>query len=151
MNDNFAIIITNIKNISSSDNLDEMFFLDVLNRLESLGYVAQKEDSWVIAFSAAKVENHIKNSCNTIAIPEGLLKAAIERVCGEVLFSLKQTGKLEEQFDLSVAVKQIQIGDTNTVFDVASVQSPEQRLNALINYLLKTGECEFACYRKLKW
>ena len=39
--------------------LDE-FLIDVISRLESLGYTVQDADSWMICFTAQKVENHIK-------------------------------------------------------------------------------------------
>ena len=55
-------------------------------------------------------------------------------------------------FDLTYAVKQIQTGDTNTVFGVGdSTMTPEQRLNNFINYLLSCCKAEYSAYRVLKW
>ena len=54
--------------------------------------------------------------------------------------------------DLSVAVKQIQTGDTNTVFGVGEGSlTPEQRLDNFINYLLSYGKSEFNSFRRLRW
>ena len=54
--------------------------------------------------------------------------------------------------DLDFAVKQIQEGDTNTVFATGEASlTPEQRLNNFLNYLLTHGRDEFSCYRRLRW
>ncbi len=54
--------------------------------------------------------------------------------------------------DLDFAVKQIQEGDTNTVFATGEgTLTPEQRLTAFLNYLLTHGRDEFSCYRSLRW
>lgn len=53
---------------------------------------------------------------------------------------------------VDVAVKQIQTGDTNTVFATGEGSlTAEQRLNAFLNYLLTYGRDEFSCYRKIRW
>lgn len=53
---------------------------------------------------------------------------------------------------LDMAVKQIQTGDTNTVFATGEGSStPEQRLNSFLNYLLTYGRDQFSCYRKIRW
>ena len=126
----------------------------VLLRLDSFGYTPSDNDSWMIAFSIQKVENHIKNSCNISAIPDGLKEVAVDRICGEFLFSKKQTGKLnaENGFDIEMAVKQVQAGDTNVTFAVGEgSETLETKLNKLISYLLNCGEGDFVCYRQLQW
>lgn len=146
-------IIQSIKALMTNSNLTDAFYESVLKRLETLGYtVNMVTDSWLIAFNIQKVESHIKNRCNTSSIPDGLLEVAIERVCGEFLFTKKQTGQLDGTFNLEVAVKQIQTGDTNVTFAIGEgSQTPEQRLNNLIAYLMAKGEGDFVCYRKVKW
>ncbi len=130
--------------------LDE-FLIDVISRLESLGYTVQDADSWMICFTAQKVENHIKSSCNTTLIPDDLYQAVVDEVCGEFLFSKKQSGQLTG-FDVSAAVKQVQTGDTNITFAIGQgSMTPEQRLDSLIAYLRTRGEGDFVCYRKIKW
>lgn len=146
------VVLTNIMTILVNSSLDEQFIELVLKRLESLGYTIQDGDGWMIGFSVQKVENHIKNSCNTTSVPDGLKYTAVDMVCGEFLFALKQTGKLNETFDLDAAVKQVQAGDTNVTFAIGDgSNTPEQRLNNLLAYLMTKGEGDFVCYRKIKW
>jgi hypothetical protein len=114
--------------------------------------VTTDSDDWLITFSMEKVTLKIQNQCNISSIPEGLYAAAVDMTCGEFLFVLKQTGKLNETFNLEVAIKQVQAGDTNVTFAVGDgTETPEQRLNSLINYLTTKGEGDFVCYRKFKW
>ena len=78
----------------------------------------------------------------------------MDRICGELLFSKKQTGKLnaENGFDIEVAIKQVQAGDTNVTFAVGEgSETLETKLNKLISYLMKLGEGDFICYRQLQW
>lgn len=145
-------VLTNIMAILGISSLDEQFIELVLKRLESLGYTIQEGDDWVIGFSTLKVENHIKNSCNTNSIPDGLKYIAVDMICGEFLLVLKSTGRLNEQFDLETAVKSVQAGDTNVTFAFGSgSQTPEQRLQYLLTYLMTKGEGDFVCYRRIKW
>lgn len=139
--------------LSGSGLFESSILLDVLNRLESLGYTLKETDDWMISFAAQKVENTIKNDCNVNSIPDGLKNVAVDMICGEFLYSLKNSGKLEG-FDLEVALKSVQAGDTTVTFAVGQGQSsktPEQRLDALFSYLITYGKGEFACYRKIKW
>lgn len=130
----------------------EIDVAEVKKRLEQLGYAAVDNEDIIILFSINKVTEHIKNSCNVSSIPEGLHYTAIDMICGEFLFALKQIGKLNETFDLEMAVKQIQEGDTSITFSIGDgSQTPEQRLNNLISYLMNNGEGDFVCYRKIRW
>lgn len=142
-------ILNKIKAVIGCD-IDERFIDLVIKRLESFGYTVQEADTWAIAFSIQKVENNIKNSCNTTVIPLGLESTAVDMVCGEILFVKKQSGTLED-FDLEMMVKQVQAGDTNITFAVEKSVSVEQRLDTLFSYLINGGKDEFACYRKIKW
>ena len=146
------VVLTNIMTALGNSSLDEQFIELVLKRLESLGYTVQDGDGWMIGFSTQKVENHINNSCNTTFIPDALKNTAVDMICGKFLFAMKQTGKLNETFDMEAAVKQVQTGDTNVTFAIGEgTQTPEQRLNALLSYLMTKGEGDFVCYRKIKW
>ena len=125
----------------------------VKERLESFGYVLKDGDEVILTFSIQKVENTIKNDCNIPSIPDGLMNIAIDMVVGEFL-TAKKTFSPDDiaGLDLDFAVKQIQVGDTNTVFATGEASlTPEQRLNNFLNYLLTHGRDEFACYRKLRW
>lgn len=125
----------------------------VKERLESFGYVLKDGDEAILAFSIQKVENTIKNDCNLPSVPEGLENIAIDMAIGEFLMAKKTFSPDDiDGIDLDYAVKQIQEGDTNTVFVTGEGNlTPEQRLNNFLNYLLTHGRDEFACYRRLRW
>lgn len=120
---------------------------DVTKRLESFGYFTNLNDSWVIDYIIKKIENHIKNQCNTNTVPDGLHQIAVDMVVGEFLLGKKSTGQLTE-VDIEPVVKQLQEGDTNITFDITA--TPEKRLDMLIQYLLH-AEADFAHYRCIKW
>jgi len=143
-------ILDSIVSILVGSSLSEQSLLSVIERLESFGYTIKETDNYIIAFSAQKVENTIKNECNVTVIPDGLINIAIDMICGEVLFTKKQTGQLEG-FSLETSLKSVQAGDTTVSFAVEGSMTPEQRLNNLISYLLSNGRGEFVCYRKIKW
>lgn len=147
-------IIKNIIVIINKEEVDEEFIEEILKRLISFGYTPNENDSWIITFCMQKVENHIKNSFNISEIPNELKEVEIDRICGEFLFSKKQTGQLnaENGFDLETAIKQVQTGDTNVTFAVGEgSETLETKLNTLISYLLNYGESDFICYRQIKW
>ena len=122
-------------------------------RLESFGYLLKDGDEVILAFSLQKVENTIKNDCNVSSELKGLVSIAIDMAVGEFLTAKKAfTPDDIAGLDLDYAVKQIQAGDTNTVFATGEGNlTPEQRLNNFLNYLLTHGRDEFSCYRKLRW
>lgn len=125
----------------------------VKERLQSLGYELQSEDNALITFCIVKVEATIKNDCNVPAIPEGLRYVAIDMAVGEFL-QAKKTFSPDSiaGLDLNFAVKQIQEGDTNTVFATGDgTQTAEQRLDSLISYFLTNGRDQFSCFRRLRW
>ena len=128
--------------------------LDMVRELlESFGYVLNASDKALIAFSVQKVENTIKNECSVLSVPEGLINIAVDMAAGEFLMA-KKTFSPDDiaGLNLDFAVKQIQAGDTNTVFATGETSmTPEQRLNNLITHLLTYGRDEFSNYRKLRW
>ena len=143
-------IFANILTIMANTSLSESFFEAVLKRLVSFGYELKEDDGWVICFAMQKVENHIKNSCNTVNVPDGLFYVAVDMVCGEFLFAKKQTGRLKlTDLDLDGAITSISEGDTSVQF--ASGTSDEDKLDSFLNYLSHNREGDFVCYRKLKW
>lgn len=143
-------VLANILTVITKTSLSESFFEAVLKRLVSFGYDLKEDDGWVICFATQKVENHIKNSCNTTDVPGELFHVAVDMVCGEFLFSKKQTGKLElTDLDLNGAITSIHEGDVTVQF--ASGSSDEDKFDSFLNYLLHNGEGDFVCCRKLKW
>lgn len=124
----------------------------VTERLQSFGYTLQSGDETIVSFCISKVEATIKNDCNVSEIPEGLECIAVDMTIGEFL-TAKKTFAPESisGLDLSFAVKQIQTGDTNTVFSTEGSQTAEQRLDSFISFLLTYGRDQFSCYRRLRW
>lgn len=122
-------------------------------RLQSFGYEMKDGDEVILSFSVQKAENTIKNDCNVPSVPDGLLNIAVDMAAGEFL-TVKKTFAPDDiaGIDLDLAVKQIQSGDTNTVFATGEASlTGEQRLAAFINFLLTYGRGEFSCYRRLRW
>ena len=97
------------------------------------------------------VQQRILNKTHQSVIPEGLESVAVYMAVGEYLNMKKTVGQLTG-FDLDAAIKQIQEGDTNTVFAIGEGSlTPEQRLNGLIDYLINGRSDELYRYRKLVW
>ena len=143
-------VLANILTIMTNTSLSDSFYEVILKRLVSFGYDLKEDDSLAVCFAVQKIENHIKNSCNTTNVPKELFHVAVDMVCGEFLFTKKQTGKLElADLDLNGTITQIHEGDITVQF--ASGTSDEEKFNNFLNYLLHQGEGDFVCYRKLKW
>lgn len=125
----------------------------VKERLKSFGYSFKDGDKALLMFSVQKVESTIKNDCNVFSIPDGLKKIAVDMAAGEFLTAKKTFAPKDlAGLDLGLAVKQIQIGDTSTVFAVGEgTMTQEQRLDVFLNHLLMNGRNEFACYRRMRW
>lgn len=131
-----------------------MFDTDaVKDRLKSFGYEVRADDEFALAFCVEKVCSTIKNETNQQDAPEGLEHIAVDMAAGEFLLSKKTFAPNDlEGLDLEYAVKQIQTGDTNTVFATGEGSlTPEQRLTAFINYLLSYGKAEFNSFRRIRW
>lgn len=126
---------------------------EVKTRLASLGYEVKESDELALTFCVEKVRSTVKNEVNWQDVPEGLEHIAIDMAVGEFLLS-KKTFMPDDLngLDLDYAVKQIQTGDTNTVFATGEGSlTPEQRLTAFINYLLSYGKGEFNSFRRIRW
>ena len=125
----------------------------VKDRLASFGYEVKADDEFALAFCVEKVRSTIKNEINWRDVPEGLEYIAVDMAVGEFLLSKKTFAPADiAGLDLDYAVKQIQTGDTNTVFATGEGSStPEQRLTNFVNYLLSRGRDEFSSFRRLRW
>jgi len=118
--------------------------------LTALGVTGAAEDP-LLDIVISNVQYRVQNKTNRKDMPEGLVSVAVYMAVGEYLNMKKANGQLEG-FDLEAAVKQIQEGDTNTVFAVGDGNStPEQRLDSLINFLTNGRMDEIYRYRKLVW
>lgn len=125
----------------------------VKKRLQQFGYETKGEDEPALAFSLEKVINTVKSEIHSRKIPMSLGSVVVDMAVGGFLMMKKTFAPADlEMIDLTLAVKQIQEGDTNTVFATGeSTMTDEQRLNAFINYLLTYGKSEIYHYRRLKW
>ena len=131
-----------------------MFNVDtVKERLKSFGYDVKESDEFALTFCVEKVRSTIKNEINWQEVPEGLEHIAVDMAVGDFLLSKKNFAPNDlVGFDLDYAVKQIQTGDTNTVFATGEGSlTPEQRLTTFINYLLSYGKAEFNSFRRIRW
>lgn len=122
-------------------------------RLSALGYEFKKADEPILSFSVQKAADTVKNECNLPDVPEGLFCAAVDMAVGEFLMAKKAFAPDDiSGIDLDAAVKQLQIGDTNTSFAIGEGNlTAEQRLDLLINRLLNSGREQFSCYRRIRW
>ena len=125
---------------------DAIALLDALN-------VTGAADDPLLPYMVNSVTERVKNETNQSEIPEGLHHVAVELVVGEYLTFKKNAGQLEiDGLDLEAAVKQIQEGDTNTVFAIGDgSQTPEQRLDTLISRLTRDRTREFIRFRRIQW
>lgn len=133
----------------SAIDLDIKVVNDVINRLDGFGYTPTENDVFTIGFAILKVDSKIKNVCNITTIPKDLNFSMVDICCGEILSSLKSTGKLDETFNMSEIVNTAKLGDTSITFDNTS--SISQQLDTFIATLLDRGERELLCYRKIRW
>lgn len=122
-------------------------------RLEGLGYTVSDSDSAALDSCRRRAENGIRNLCNIPAkceIPSELGEIVVDRICGEFLFSKRNSGQLDiSGIELSAAVKQIVEGDVSVSF--AEGSSDGERLDALINRLMSSGERELVRFRRIRW
>lgn len=122
-------------------------------RLQSIGYDMRPWDEAAIKLLGEKVINAIKIDCNITTIPDELQIVAADMVIGEFLQNKKTFAPDELQsIDLDGAVKQLQMGDTTTVFATGDgVQTAEQRLDTLIDRLMHPSPALFSAFRRLRW
>lgn len=112
------------------------------------------EDDALLSFILSSVEERLKNVTNLDVVPEGLHQMAAELAAGEYLRIKKGSGQLDiASIDLSAAaVKQLKEGDTDISFAIGEgSQTPEQRLDNLIAYLMRDRQNEIYRYRRLVW
>lgn len=123
---------------------------DVVAMLVALGVTGAAEDP-LLNIVISNVQYRVQSETNRKDMPEGLESVAVYMAVGEYLNMKKVSGQLDG-FDLDAAIKQIQEGDTNTVFAIGDGSStPEQRLDALISYLINGRTREFYRFRRLVW
>ncbi len=123
---------------------------EVVSMLMALGVTGAADDP-LLDIVIRNVQYRVQNETNRADLPDGLKSVAVYMAVGEYLNMKKVSGQLEG-FDLDAAIKQIQEGDTNTVFAIGDGSStPEQRLDALISYLINGRTREFYRFRRFVW
>ncbi len=123
---------------------------DVRKLLTALG-IAPSEDDPLLAFVCRSVAERVKNETNRDAVPDGLRYMAAEMAAGQYLSWKKDAGELAG-FDTEAAIKEIKEGDTDVTYAIGEgSQTPEQRLDSLIDYLINGRTREFIRYRRLLW
>lgn len=124
----------------------------VMERLRTFGYEPREGDEFSLEFCVDKARSSIKNRTHQKNVPKELEHVAIDMAAGEFLLAKKTFAPDSlTNLDLSTAVKQIQIGDTNTVFATGEGSlTAEQRLDVFISRLL-SRESEILHYRRLRW
>lgn len=123
---------------------------EVVSMLAALGVTGAADDP-LLDIVIRNVQYRVQNETNQSELPKGLVSVAVYMAVGEYLNMKKVSGQLDG-FDLDAAIKQIQEGDTNTVFAIgAGSSTPEQRLDALISYLINGRTREFYRFRRLVW
>lgn len=125
---------------------------DAVAILEALGVAGAGDDPF-LPYLIKSVTERVKNETNQQEIPEGLHWLSVELVVGEYLTFKKNAGQLDMNgLDFEAAIKQIQEGDTNTVFATGEGSlTPEQRLELLIARLTRDRTREFIRFRRIQW
>lgn len=121
--------------------------------LAALGLTGAEEDP-LLALAAENTLHKIQNETGAqIPFPAGLENIADSMAAGEYLRIKKAAGQLAlEGVDLDAAVKQLQEGDTSVTYAAGEgSQTPEQRLDGLIETLTAGRARELARYRRLVW
>lgn len=147
------IILKNLKDsilnlVRDTSFNDELVSL-AISKLKFLGVENLEEDTFIVAYSIKKVDSYIKSICNIDYYPKEVETIVVDRVCGEVLSTLKVTNNLGYNFDRSLALKSVKMGDTDITY--IDSMSNDEKLDIMIAKLINTGEEELLCYRKLKW
>ncbi|HBF3985483.1 TPA: hypothetical protein KOD80_003501 [Clostridioides difficile] len=123
---------------------------DIEKRLESFGYILKDGDKWLIGFVREKIENIIKLDCNIKTMPIELKEIEVDMIVGEFLFTKKNMGQLDiESLNFEAVEKSISEGDTKVDFAIS--QTPEQRFDSLIAYLMTYGKNKILTFRCLRW
>lgn len=121
--------------------------------LSALGLTGAEDDP-LLPLTVENVRYRVQNETGVQPpFPEGLENIAVSMAAGFYLAAKKAAGQLNlEGVDLDAAVKQVQEGDTSVTFAAGEgSQTPEQRLDSLIDRLTAGREKELIRYRRLIW
>lgn len=128
---------------------------DVIERLEMLGVTVLSDNDFAVTFAIERAQEQILNDIHHAEMPKGLRLLFIDFAAGIYLHDMKAMGKLAVtglDFDAAPA-KQIKEGDVQITFagGADGSQTPEQRVDALINRLTHPNPGQLARFRRLSW
>lgn len=117
-------------------------------RLKDFGYIVAPEDAVLLDFYIDKVLTHIYNYCHIRALPEGLIPAATEMVCGDFLYTKMACGGIGGK-TYERMVKSVSEGDVRV--DFAGETSAQAQFETFVAGLRGGHEQELRHFRKLVW
>jgi len=125
---------------------------DLSELLKIFGFSPAQTDFPLLDWAVKEAENYAVHELNIRDILPELKKPLLNIAAGEYLKVKKALDpKSFEQIDLTPAIKRIEVGDTNTEFNIEGSSTPEQRFDMLTEYLIKSGKAQLERYRRLKW
>lgn len=124
-------------------------------KLAAFGYELSEGDEVLLALAVERYETYVKHECRiseNSELPKSLATIAADMAVGEFLKAKLALSPSDVETLCGLpAVKQISLGDTSTEFSVSAESSPEKRLFAFAEHLLKNGRRGLSCYRKIHW
>lgn len=122
-------------------------------RLKMFKIVPTKDDEDILEYLIKKSLNSINNITNQNyteeAFPIPIFEIWVDKVAGEYINLKKTTGELPEDYDLLLLVNQVKLGDTSVNLGEGTASSDEQRLNAVINFLMIGRDRELIRFRRM--
>lgn len=122
-------------------------------RLKMFKITTSTEDGSILEYLINKSLNSINNITNqdytadTFPIP--IFEIWVDKAAGEYINLKKTTGELPENYDLSLLATQIKLGDTSVNLGENTGNGDEQRLNAVINFLMFGRDGELIRFRRM--
>lgn len=124
---------------------------DVMTKLESLGYKAKDSDTAFIQLAINGVEQHIRNFCHVMNIPDELYYTAVEMAAGTLLKTKLSVGeKINDLIDFEVCnVASVTEGDVSVSYNNNGDNSVAW-FTSLLDRLCNRDN-DLLCFRKVKW
>lgn len=122
-------------------------------RLKMFKITVSTEDESILEYLINKSLNSINNITNqnytASTFPAYIFEIWVDKVAGEYINLKKTTGELPEDYDLLLLVNQVKLGDTSVNLGEGTASSDEQRLNAVINFLMFGRDRELIVFRRM--
>lgn len=122
-------------------------------RLKMFKITASTEDKDILEYLINKSLNSINNITNqdytADTFPTPIFEIWVDKAAGEYINLKKITDELPENYDLSLLATQIKLGDTSINLGEGTASSDEQRLNAVINFLMIGRDRELIRFRRM--